>query len=283
MVAKKLYQSLEKDFIKPNLTDNWWLYMETIADFVCDNFKKRSIGLVCDFTDEINYVYTAVFPSQTVMKKIIKEGKEKALLFVHHPATWDIRKAPNVFEQMNKDLLTEFKKQKISIYALHSPLDNFGPYSTSLSLAKAFNIKPNQAFAYENGALNGLIGQSDYKNIHQLKKVFEKIVSHQVSLYNYGHSNITNKNIAVIAGGGNDLKSLTEAIKNKANTFITGITANNEHSQAAHQFAKENKINILGGTHYSTEKFACLSMLDYFKEKKLATKFIPDYPVMEDL
>jgi putative NIF3 family GTP cyclohydrolase 1 type 2 len=283
MLAKKLYQYLEKDFINPNLIDAWYLYMEEISEFICDNFKKRSIGLVCDFTTEINYVYTAVFPSNLVMNKIIKEGKKNSLLFVHHPATWDIRKAPKVFEQMNNSLLKKFKKQKISIYTLHSPLDNFGHYSTSVSLAKALDITTKKAFALENGALNGIIGKSNYKNIDQLKEYFEKMIKHKVSLYDYGDSDLVNKNIAVIAGGGNDPKFLKEAIQNKAQTFITGITAKNDHSKKAHQFAKENKINILGGTHYSTEMFACLLMLNYFKNKKISSKFISDKPVLEDL
>ncbi len=283
MLAKKLYQNLEKDFINSNLVDNWYSYMGEISDFICDNFKKRSIGLVCDFATEINYVYTAVFPSRSVMEKIISEGKNNSLLFLHHPATWDIRKAPNVFEQMDADLLEEFKKQKISIYALHSPLDNFGNYSTSVSLAKALSIKVIKAFALDSGALNGVIGKSNYENIDQLKEYLEKIVKHKVSLYNYGDSNLVNKNIAIIAGGGNDPVFLKEAMENEAQTFITGITVKNDHSKKAHQFAKENKINILGGTHYSTEMFACLSMLSYFKKKKIDSKFISDKPVLEDL
>lgn len=283
MLAKKLYQHLEKDFINPKLTDNWYFYMNEISDYICLNFKKRSIGLVCDFTSKINFVYTSVFPSKKVMKKIIKENKNQALLFTHHPASWDIRKAPNVFEQMNKDLLEIFKKQNISIYTLHSPLDNYGPFSTSLCLAESLNIKINKKFAYENGALNGVIGTSDYKNIKELKKYFEKIVNHKVKLYSYGKSNIKKENIAIIAGGGNDVKFLKEAIKNKAHTFITGISTNNQHSKNAHEFAKANKINILGASHYSTEKFACIKMLKYFKNKGLDSKFIDDKPILEDL
>ena len=44
------------------------------------------------------------------------------------------------------------------------------------------------------------------------------------------------------------------------NTFVTGITVLSPRTQEAHGFAKENRINVLGGTHYSTEKFACMEM-----------------------
>jgi hypothetical protein len=57
----------------------------------------------------------------------------------------------------------------------------------------------------------------------------------------------------------------------------------NDHSRAAHEFAQAKKINILGGTHHSMEKFACIAMCDYFKKLGLSCEFIEDIPVLEDL
>jgi len=51
----------------------------------------------------------------------------------------------------------------------------------------------------------------------------------------------------------------------------------------AHKIAEENGINVLGGTHYSTEKFACIAMVDYFKKLNLPSEFIEDEPVLEDM
>jgi len=51
----------------------------------------------------------------------------------------------------------------------------------------------------------------------------------------------------------------------------------------AHEFAEKHKVNLLGGTHYSTEKFACIAMIDYFKKIGLSAEFIKDEPVMEDM
>ena len=52
MKSIRLYQQLEKDFIKPGLTDDWFQYMGSVADFLTDNFKQRSMGLVCDFNTD---------------------------------------------------------------------------------------------------------------------------------------------------------------------------------------------------------------------------------------
>jgi len=283
MKTTRIYQYLEKDFITPEMSDEWVQYMNSVADFISENFKKRSMGLVCDFATEIKKVYTAVFPSREVMQKILENEIKDAMLFVHHPSIWDIRKAPEVFQQMDRKLLQEFRDRRISIYNLHVPLDNYGEYSTSVTLAKALNIKPEKPFASYFGSLCGVFGKINLTTVQDLRKKFQNAVGHKVSLYNYGDNEIKDRTVAIIAGGGNDVNMLEEIAKAGVNTFVTGITAKNDHSKKAHEFAKKHRINILGGTHYSTERFACISMVDYFKKFGLPAEFIEDKPVMEDI
>jgi len=257
--------------------------MSSIKDFLSDNFKSRSMGLVCDFTKNVNKIYTAVFPSRDVMQAILDDGAEDAMLFVHHPSIWDIRKAPEVFQQMDKGLLEEFRENRISIYNLHVPLDNFGDYSTSVTLANSLGIESKESFAPYFGAMAGVFGRTSLTNIQDLKKKFQDVVGHEVNLYNYGRNEIKDGSVALIAGGGNDVEMLEEIAKAGVNTFVTGITAKNDHSKLAHEFAEKNGINILGGTHYSTEKFACMSMVNYFEKMGLSSKFIEGKPVLEDM
>ncbi len=283
MRATQLYQQLERDFITSEMSDDWAQHMGSVADFLCDNFKERSMGLVCDFATEVKKVYTAVFPSKEVMQRILDDGVEDAMLFVHHPSIWDIRKAPNVFQQMDRGLLEQFKERKVSIYNLHVPLDNFGKYSTTVSLAKSLGVKPEKPFAPYFGALCGVFGKTDIATAQELREKFKVAVGHQVSFYPYGEERVKNGVVALVAGGGNDVDILKEVAKAGVNVFVTGIAVKNDHSEKAHKFAEEHKINILGGTHYSTEKFACIVMVDYFKRIGLPSEFIGGKPVMEDM
>ncbi len=283
MKASELYEKLDKDFIKPTLSDDWATRMESIEDFLTENFKKRSMGLVCDFTKEVNKIYTAVFPSRKIMKKILDDDIENAMFFVHHPMIWDIRKAPNIFENMDRDLLKYFKDKQISIYNLHVPLDNFSEFSTSVTLAKSLDIKPEKPFAPYFGSLCGVFGKTDLTTIQELRRKFESSVGHEVILYNYGDDNIKNRKVALVGGGGNEIDILKEIVEEKVNTFVTGVTVKNDYSKNTHEFAEKNRINILGGTHYSTEKFACISMRDYFEKIDLPSEFIEDEPVLEDM
>lgn len=280
MEAERLYARLEKDFIKPGITDDWMKYMKN-KDFLSDNFKARSMGVVCDNSEEIKRVYTAVFPTDAVLRQVVKT--KDALLFVHHPEIWDMTKAPAVFQEMNPELLEKLKQQRVSIYNLHTALDNYGVYSTSKCLAEALKITGLKSFAPYNGGLAGIFGNTRLKTIKELEQEFKKAVSHRVSLYAYGENKINNGIVALVAGGGNDAETLKEIANNKINTFVTGITALNSHSQSAHDFAKQHKINILGGTHYSTEKFACIAMCKYFENLGLPCRFIAGKPGLEDL
>jgi putative NIF3 family GTP cyclohydrolase 1 type 2 len=282
MEATKLYAKLENNFIRPGLSDDWIKHMDKVQDYISENFKKRSMGLVCDYANEIDKVYTAVFPTDDVLKKIIDGKETNIMLFVHHPSIWDMSKK-EIWQQMNTKLLDKFKKNRISIYNLHVPLDNYGKYSTSTSLAKALKIKPVKKFAPYHNGYAGIIGKTGCKTIQELSAKFKEAVHHKTSMYRYGTDEIHNKKVAVVAGGGNSIEILQEISDNNINVLVTGLTKINDYSKPAHDFAMKNKINLLGGTHYSTEKFACIEMCKYFKRLGLESEFIPGKPGMEDL
>ena len=283
MDAKAVYRKLEADFIKPGLKDDWAQNMGEIKEFLSANFKKRSMGLVCDNSKEIKQVYGAVFPSQKVMSELIDHNVYDALLFVHHPSIWDIRRKDGVFYQMDKEQLREFRTRRISIYNLHAPLDNFSEYSTSNCLAEELGIKVEKAFCPYNGGLAGVVGKTKARTVDELAKIFRKAIGHKVSTYKYGNAEIKDGRVAVVAGGGHGMDTLPDVVKEKVNVLVSGITALNDYSKESHEFDREHGLNVLGGTHYSTEKFACMKMCDYFKKIGLPSKFIADEPVMEDM
>jgi len=177
----------------------------------------------------------------------------------------------------------ECRERRISIYAIHVPLDNFGLYSTSRSLTDALGIEIIEPFCEYRGSLAGVIGKTKCKTTGELNYLFSNTVDHQTKLYPYGDADIKDGKVAIVAGGGNDMDVLPAVAEKGVNTLITGITVNNERYAEVHQYEKVNRINILGGTHYSTEKFACIKMVDYFIHCGLSSEFISDLPCMEDI
>ena len=284
MKATDLYNRLEKDFVKPSMQENWYNGMSELSDYICDNFKQRSSGLLCDFTEEINKVYTAVFPSDNVLIKVLNDDICDAMIFLHHPMVWDLSKDPNkAYYTINTALLKKMKERRISLFNFHYPLDNFSEYGNSKTLAEAMGIKVEKPFHEYGGALCGVIGTTDCKDIHELNTRYSQAVSHETRLYQYGKSDIIGNRVAIVAGGGNDVHAVNDVIESGVNVLISGLSVNNAYALSAHELEKEHGINLLGGTHYSSEKFGCIAMCEYFKKLGLASEFVEGKPCFEDL
>ena len=282
MKSIELVNQLEKDFILKELSDDWARYMPELNDYLSTNFKERSMGLVCDFAKEVNQVFTAVFPTNEIMQEIIREEITDAMLFVHHPSIWDIRRS-QPFYQMDKALLKQFRERRIAIYNLHVPLDNYNEYSTSKTLADALHIEIEKPFVKYRGSLCGVIGKTNCKSIDELKHLLSAALGHPVMLYQYGDSKIKDGRVAIVAGGGNMLDTVSELIENNIHVLVTGISSNSEYYSEVHEYERKNHINVLGGTHYSTEKFACQRICSYFEKLGLPAVFLEGEPIFEDM
>jgi putative NIF3 family GTP cyclohydrolase 1 type 2 len=289
MNAGSLYERLELDFVKRGMSDSWAEYMGEVRNFITDNFRKRSIGLVTDNSREINHVFTAVFPSVKVIDQILKSGRTDCLLFVHHAATTVVVPGEDGEEnnlewlQMDTGQLEELKKRRISIYNLHVPLDNYGEYSTATALARRLGVNIKGVFGEYFGGLCGVYGSVDEKDVHSLRDRFQEVLGHRAGLYEYGQDEIKGRNTAIIGGGGNIGDLLEEIMELGINVLMTGITIKNNHSMEAHNYARENCISLIGGTHYSTEKFACIDMCRYFEEFGLSSVFVDEEPDLGEL
>jgi len=281
MKSNKLYEILNKKFILPELSDDWYQYMTVLEDYICDSFKQTNMGVMCDFTNEIKEVYTATFPSKRAINKLLNSGVKDAMLFVHHASDWDSRNRYPL-SHISLDDIRSLKENRISIYCIHVPLDNFSEYSTGNSFAKNLSLKVEDKFGNYRGSKCGVLCRAEYKEIDDLIDQISKVVNHKVKLYAYGSKNIKDSRVAIITGGGNDIQMLNEVNQQNINVYVTGVT-NLEMTKQAHDFAKEKKINIIGATHYSTEKFACIEMIKFFEQYGIESRFLDDIAVLEDL
>ena len=284
MKAYELYKKLKNDFIIDGIEDvDWASIMPHLDRCLTTSFKQNGgIGLMCDFTSDIEKVYTTVFLSDKVLSWILNENISNAMLFSHHPTRWDLKNNNGNYAP-NEDYIAKLKERNIAVYILHHPLDNYSKYSTCGTLANELKInilKP--AFLYM-GAYCGVIGTTECKSIDELSHCYTQTVGHKTSVYAYGNGNVQGEKVAVCPGGGNAMLVINEMIENNIKTLITGVTIVNDYSQETHIFEKENKINVLGGTHYSSEKFAPIEMCKYFNNLGLQSNFIDDSPDLFDL
>jgi len=89
--------------------------------------------------------------------------------------------------------------------------------------------------------------------------------------------------IAVVAGGG-DLPDILQQIYHfECDTYITGTVEHRwavpfiqEGNKQFHELNKKLNINLIGGTHYGTERPAMIKLIKYINNLGLDCKYIED-------
>lgn len=286
MIALDLYNKLYTDFDLANRTDDWG-FMNFDNEFITPEFRTEYMGLVLDNTEIIKKVYTVTFPDKALLKKIFDRNESDILLFSHHAMGYENLLDGFPFYDIPVEYLKELKKRRISFYMLHSPLDQYGKFSTSVSLVRALGLEIIEPFCqYDKNTKVGVICKSPLEQIREIQKLMEKTVGHKCRLYAYGADTLKDSLVAVAAGGGSYPFAATEVAERGINCYITGFTRPLpyfEPTMEFHKISREHSINVIGGTHYSTEKFACIAMVDYFKSCDLPAEFLPGTWYLEDL
>ncbi|MEW9124945.1 MAG: Nif3-like dinuclear metal center hexameric protein, partial [Thermotaleaceae bacterium] len=231
-------------------------------------------------------VYTATFPDKEIIERILDTNAFDLLLFSHHAMGYRGNAEGFPFYNISLAYLEEMKKRRISFYMLHAPLDRNGEYSTSVSLAKALNLEVVDEFCQYDNIKVGVICKTSFKSVLDFSDHVGKVIGHDIKLRNYGEPDIRNGKIAIAAGGGSYPFVATELADLGINVYLTGFTKPLQYFEPTmefHKIAKDNQINVIGATHYSTEKYACISMVDYFEKLGICAAFLEGKYFLEDL
>lgn len=286
MDSRSLYRRLELDFNLKDMKDDW-SFMSLDNDFIFPEFKSRYMGLVADNTEHIRKVYTATFPDKAVIDEIFRRNETDVLLFAHHAMGYIASDEGFPFHDIPLDYLKEMKKRRISFYMLHTPLDQYGEYSTSVSLAKALGLRIAEPFCrYDEHTQAGVICRTDMSSVLELQDLVSRTVGHDTKLYPYGEPSIKDGRVAIAAGGGSYPFVITELAQKDVHCYITGFTKPLPHFEptlAFHRLARDHGVNVIGATHYSTEKFSCMAMTGYFAKAGVPAEFLEGTWYLEDL
>jgi putative NIF3 family GTP cyclohydrolase 1 type 2 len=239
-----------------------------------------------DNADEIEKVYTSTFPDTAVLDNILGRNERDILFFSHHAMGYDPALEGFPFYNIAVEYLKELKRRRISFYVLHVPLDKNGPYSTAVSLAKALELAVESEFCEYLGCKVGVICKTSFARVADFARHVQDAIGYQIKTRQYGDDRIRGRRVAVAAGGGCVDFVARELSALGVNTYLTGCTKpipSFEPNMEFHRIARESKINVVGATHYSTEKYACMSMVEYFAGLGLEAEFVEGTPRMEDL
>ena len=284
MKSVELYSRLYKDFDIENLKDDWSFIH--FSEYIVPGFRDRYIGLMLDNTDEIRKVFTATMPDLVVLDGLFRTGETDVLLFSHHAMGYDPTLKGFPFYDIPEDYLVKLRQQRISFYVLHLPIDKNGEYSTSVNLAKNLELEIVDEFCEYEGIKCGVICKTTFKTAAELAEHTRTVIGHKVKLIGNGDDIIRDGTVAVAAGGGSVGFAVKELAELGINMYITGTTRRVpavEPIAEFHRIIEESRINVIGATHYSTEKYACMAMVRYFEKLGLPAEFLEGCYYLEDL
>lgn len=280
MKAEKLYAIIDGDFKVDGIGAEDW-NLDAVSAYVTPSFVRRNEGIMYDFSKEVSKVFTMTFPDPGLIAGILEQGEGNALVFSHHAQNWVSEERDGgpyiAMENLSGELLARMKAENLGLYSLHIPLDNFGPYSTCSRFAEALSVRVLEPCAPYLGAMTGIIGETEMDDVRDLAATIENTLGHRCSLYSYGDPRIKNAKVGIVTGWGLELDVLEEMREKGIQTYITGFTRELPKSEgltAAHAFAKAHGINLLGTTHYTSEKYACMAMTEYFEHMGIEARFI---------
>jgi putative NIF3 family GTP cyclohydrolase 1 type 2 len=295
MNLKALVLKLDKDFDVAHVKDEWqWLFDDLFIKKSQKKFRKpmHHTGLVFKNSEEINKIYTAFSPSTFVLEEIKRRTIKDCLLVVKHPFDWDGREQGEGFIPLSQKDYDLMEEMRVSLYSLHTPMDknrNDKVVSTAYALAKVIKMNVEDEFAVEGERnptlLIGLIGEVKEKSFNLLVDRLNSILHYNVKTMRVNE--IVGK-VAIVTGGGFIPTLMREAKERGCNTYITGIITSNSSEYSQKNYPLELKevqkvgINVIGASHYLTEKWAMEFSLSYF-EQFCPADFIEDLSALKKL
>jgi len=250
------------------------------------DFCKHFNGLMLRSEDAVAKAYCAAFPTPEILRKVLEESSGGALLFLHHPV--DLEVSGVGFLPILPEMLMHFKAQGVSIYTCHAPMDCHETAGTSASIAQAFEVSVEKRFDPYGLGFSGIVGTIGEQTLDRLVERGKQIFGvDRVEIGGARPASITR--VAVVAGGADTPRLMTEAEELGAQAYITGEwyprtsppdEAGREWAKtnlvACRAFAEQTGMALLGFSHPATEFLVMKRhMAEFFKGYGLPVECLP--------
>lgn len=279
-ITNKLDREFNTDSNQENLVE--WAVIDENRIYINHDFLEKKTGLMTRNSTSIKKIYTTVFITDNIVNQI--SNKNECLILTHH--NFNYFEDERGLQPIQPEVLDKLAKAKNSIYVAHAPLDTHKRFGTSTCLAELCEIKIDKLFFEYYGSYTAAIG-----NIKQEKfKVFSEMVRKKIRrpyLDLIKNRNYV-KRIAVIAGGGDIPNILQQAYDYGCDTLFTGTIKHRwnlpfiqEGNKKFHKLNEKLKLNLIGGTHYATERPSMIKILELIKDYNLPCEYIEDNELLK--
>ena len=211
-----------------------------------EDYSKNGLQVkACTKINKIGFAVDACMDTFKLAKK-----NNINLLVVHHGIMWKEEKRDKVF----KERVNYLRKNKISLYASHLPLDLHPKYGNNIQLCNLLELSKINRFGKYSRINIGYSGEfkKEIKFKNLVKKINNKLNT-KCNVFNFGKDKI--KSIGIVSGGGSF--AFEESLK--FDCLLIG-----EASYKYYNLAKDHKHNIILAGHYATETLGVRTLMDLF-------------------
>lgn len=253
-----------------------------------EEFVQLFNGLMIRGSTNLEKVFLAVFPTDYVLEKFIKDSNEGDLLFMHHPLLMECGDPEGNwgkgFLPIKEEYIKQIKEKKLSVYTCHIPMDCHKQLGTNVAIAKALKanvIERNSLSEMNNDFImycniektNTSSLVSSLKQIFNIPYVdFEGIHLHEIH------------KIAIVAGCGDVVDWMEEAERNGVQAYISGeihCHINNDYGNQkfnrVKDYASRTSMSLIGVSHSASEYLVHKTLMkDWFESNfPIKTVLIP--------
>jgi putative NIF3 family GTP cyclohydrolase 1 type 2 len=249
-------------------------------EYAESDYEGRWNGLMVRGAEEVMGAATCVFPSDDVVAAV----DPGTFLFSEHPI--DFADEPG-FMPLARESFTLMRARGISLYNVHAPLDMHPRFSPSRLMAAGTGMTIiDEFFPMAEGIAGGaaILAEGDVTT-EELAERLRRVLGSEVPVQIVASPRVRLRRVAFVAGGGADAAILAEALERGADAYVTG----NAITRCRLDFVQETVarfradaeaagITMLDGTHYGTEKPPQEAMVDWFEQRGVPARFVPDGP-----
>jgi putative NIF3 family GTP cyclohydrolase 1 type 2 len=283
----ELVAELDTYFRVPEVRDDDWsrafeqVYPEPYwREYVVPGWEGHWNGLSVRGAEDVERAATCVFPSD----RIVHGLQPATLLFAEHPL--DFADEPG-FLPLSVEAFETMRERGISFYNAHAPLDMHPEVSPSRLCAEGVGLKELEEYFPICGGIPGgaaIIGQSDL-TVEGLADALRSYLGPEIRVHVLTRPRGEAGRAAIVAGGGALVELLDASLERGCQTYVTGNAATNcrldfvqEQVRVFRERADAAGVTLIDATHYGMEKPPQWAMADWFRERGLQARFVPDGP-----
>jgi len=279
MTLESLTRQLDNEFAVPSSKEDLvqWAVTDENRSLVNSQFIEHNTGLMVKGSETIHSVRTSVFVTDKIVKKLC--GDSPCLLFTHH--NFDYYEDERGLQPIRREQIDDLVQHGHSVYVAHAPLDIHPHFGTSLALASAVGIAVTERFYDYFGGPTALVGDAGEWELQAFAEHVRKNLARPRVAVKECDPRV--HRVAVVAGSG-DLPDLLQDVHDRGcDTMLMGTL---EHRwaipaiQEAHQqFLRLNdklRINVIGGSHFGTERPAMMQVVQLFTTMGIPCEYCED-------